>query len=84
MENELISTTEAATLLGVSRITVFKKIKSGEIKAMKVGRNFVIRRDELLHLLDAVLSNAKKREIEQAVRKAMAEYGETFRRLGRE
>ena len=34
-----LSTTEVAKLLEVSRVTVFNRIKSGEIKAEKIGRN---------------------------------------------
>ena len=39
MEKEYLSTSEVAKILGISRIAVFKKIKSGEIKAEKKGRN---------------------------------------------
>ena len=39
---DFYTTAELATLLGISRVAVFKKIKSGSIKAQKVGRNFVI------------------------------------------
>ncbi len=43
---EFVSTGELAKMLGISRIAVFKKIKKGEIKAVKVGRNFVIKRED--------------------------------------
>src|SRR3989338_2240547 len=42
MDKKLLSTIEVAKILGISRVAVFKKIKSGSIKAQKVGRNFVI------------------------------------------
>lgn len=44
---EFVSTGELAKILGISRIAVFKKIKKGEIRAVKVGRNFVIKRRDL-------------------------------------
>lgn len=84
MEKDLISTTEAAKILGISRIAVFKKIKGGKIQAQKIGRNFVIRRTDLVHLLNDALDDQKKEEINQAVQKAVREYGKTFRLLGKE
>jgi len=41
-EKDFYTTAEFAKLLGVSRIAVFNKIKKGEVKAQKMGRNFVI------------------------------------------
>lgn len=39
---EFYTTAELAKLLGVSRIAVFNRIKKGDIRAQKMGRNFVI------------------------------------------
>jgi len=84
MDKQLFSTIELAKILGISRIAVFKKIKSGEIKAKKVGRNFVINRSDLAEILGSALSEEKKREIEKSVRKTIKEYGETLKLLGKE
>ncbi len=85
MENkEFFSTTELAKILGISGVAVFKKIKKGEIKATKVGRNFVIRRKDLGGILDNILSPQDKKQIEAAVRKTVREYGETLKLLGQE
>ena len=84
MNQNLLSTAEAANLLGISRIAIFKKIKSGEIKAQKIGRNFVIRKEELPDVLNQVLRQDKKREIEESVKKTIKEYGETLKLLGKE
>lgn len=85
MENkELITTTELAKILGISRIAVFKRIKRGQIKAIRVGRNFVIFRDSLPEVLGKVLSKENKRKIETAVKKTVREYGRTLRLLGNE
>lgn len=83
MEN-YISTTEAAKLLGISRIAVFNKVKSGEIKAAKVGRNYVINKKDLPGFGDQELSREQKREIDEAVKRTVEEYGETLRLLGEE
>ncbi len=85
MENkELITTAELAKILGISRIAVFKRIKRGQIKAIRVGRNFVIPKDSLPEVLGQVLSKKNKREIEIAVKKTVKEYGQTLRLLGNE
>ena len=85
MENkDLITTTELAKILGISRIAVFKRIKRGQIKAIRVGRNFVIPRDSLPEVLGQVLSKKNKMEIETAVKKTVREYGQTLRLLGNE
>jgi len=85
MKNQqYISTTELAKLLGISRVAVFNKIKSGEIYAEKIGRNYAIPVENLHEIARVVLSEKEKREIDEAVRKIVKEYGETLRLLGKE
>ena len=81
---ELITTAELAKILGISRIAVFNRIKKGQIKAIRVGRNFAIPRDSLPEVLGQVLSKKNKMEIETAVKKTVREYGQTLRLLGNE
>jgi len=78
---EFLSTTELAKILGVSRIAVYKRIKQGKIKAIKVGRNFVIETKELRDILEKDLKEKDKLEIEKAVKKTVKEYGETLKLL---
>lgn len=83
MQNKnFLTTTELAKLLGISRVAVFKKIKKGEIKAEKIGRNFVIHKKELGNILGKSLTRKEKLEIEKGVKKVVKEYGETLRLLG--
>jgi len=84
MEKKYLSTIEAARLLGISRIAVFKKIKSGQIKARKAGRNYIIPKENLADVLEASLTDRSKKRIEAAVKKTIAEYGDTLRLLGQE
>lgn len=88
MENEkksqFISTAELAKLLGISRVAVFKRIKNGEIKAMKVGRAFIIDKKDIPEIIGSSLSEENKKGIEEAVGKTIREYGETLRLLGKE
>jgi len=81
---QFYSTNEVAKLLGISRIAVFKKIKSGEIKAQKIGRNYVIAKEDLPQILGQVLKPQEKEIINEAVAKTVREYGQTLKLLGKE
>ena len=76
------TTSEVGKMLGVSRITIFRRIKSGEIKAEKFGRNFMINTDQFMQ--NEELTEEKKIEIKKIINRAIKEYGETFRLLGEE
>ncbi len=81
-DKKFLSTAELAEILGISRVAVFKKIKKGEIKATKVGRNFIIDKKDLGGILGKTLTKKEKSEIEKAVKKTVKEYGETLKLLG--
>ena len=85
-EKPWISSTQAAEMLGVSRITVFKKIKQGRLKAEKFGRNYVISRDEINRFLGKKmpLNEQDKARIDEAVKRAVKQYGAALRMLGKE
>lgn len=80
--NRFLSTTQLAKILGISRIAVYKKIKSGKIKATRAGRNFVIETKDLGGVLGTEISEKEKITVEKAVKKTVREYGETLRLLG--
>lgn len=84
MEKDLLSTSDIAKLLGISRIAVFKKIKSGEIKAERIGRNFVIYKKDLPEIFGITLSDEKKSLIESAVKKTIKDYNQTLKLLSSE
>ncbi len=42
LKTNYISTAELAKLLGISPVAVFKRIKKGQIKAVKIGRSYAI------------------------------------------
>lgn len=83
-KGDFLTTSEVAKLLGISRIAVFKKIKSGLLPAKKIGRIFAIPKKDLSEILGQTLSESKKKQIEAAVKKTVKEYGETLKLLGRE
>ena len=78
---DYLSTSQAAELLGISRIAVFKKIKSGQIKATKVGKNYVVDREDLGGIFKKGISKTRKKEIKDAIKKTIKDYGEVLRML---
>ena len=82
--NRFLSTTELAKILGLSRVAVFNRIKNGQIKALKVGRSFVIDKNSLPEISGRLLSDKNKKEIEAAVEKTVKEYRQTLRLLGQD
>ncbi len=80
----LYSTVEVANILHLSRVEVFRRIKAGKIKAEKIGRNFVIPHESLLEALGKTIGSHKKMEIEKTIDRAMKEYEEAFKKLGKE
>jgi excisionase family DNA binding protein len=81
---DLYSSAEVAHILHLSRVEVFRRIKSGRINAQKIGRNYVITRDSLTEALEKTLGVHRKQEIEKAIDKALDEYKEVFIKLGKE
>ena len=75
---------EVAKILRINRVNVIKKIKSGQIKAEKIGRNYVVAREEVLKALGLVIGEKSKEEIDQIVKRGVKEYGEVFKKLGKE
>lgn len=83
-ENEYITIPQLAKILGISRIAVYKKVKKGQIKALKAGRIYLIPQKYVVNILGKTLSADEKIEIDRAVKRTVAEYGEVLKLLGRE
>ena len=81
LEEKYISTSEAAEILGISRVAVFKQIKAGRIKAKKIGRNFVIDKVQLIGS-DQPLDDKRKKEIRSVMIHVFRDYGDVIKRLG--
>lgn len=80
-DKQFISTTEAAKILGVSRITIFDRIKRGKIPANKVGRNFIIEKSQIVRGKDTKLTDNEKKLINKAVDRTIKDYGKTLKLL---
>jgi len=83
-QKQYYSVKELADLLGTSRVTIFKKIKSGQIKGERVGRNYIINREDIKDFLTTKLTAKVKKEIENGVIEVIKQYGEVLKKLGRE
>jgi excisionase family DNA binding protein len=46
-EKDFYTITELAKLLGISRISVFKRVRQGSIKGQKMGYNYIIFKKDL-------------------------------------
>jgi excisionase family DNA binding protein len=84
MIKEYYSTMEVAKIFRVSRIAVFKWAQEGKIQATKVGKNYIIPHFAVLEKLGKTIGAEKKEAIEKAIDRAMKDYEETFRLLGKE
>ncbi|MFW0838021.1 MAG: excisionase family DNA-binding protein [Candidatus Komeilibacteria bacterium] len=82
--NKYLSTTEVAKQLGISRIAVFQRIKNGQLKADKIGRNYAIPREAIATTRPITRNRSAENEIDAAVYKTVKEYGETLKLLGQE
>ena len=85
MKNEdYLSIPQLAKILGLSRIAVYRKVKRGEIKAIRIGKIFAISKNTLAGILGKTLKEEAKSKIDRAVKKTVREYGEVLRLLGNE
>ena len=83
-EKDFLSVPEFAKVLGISRIAVYKRIKKGQIKAVKIGKNYAIPMKYLTDITGTTLSASDREMIDKAVKKTFEEYGEVLKLLGRE
>lgn len=83
-KKEFFTIKELADLLGVSRIAIYKKVKKGQIKATKIGRNYAIPSKYINNIMGKTVSEEEKKRIDKAIKKTVKEYGEVLKKLGKE
>ena len=87
-KQNFLSIPQAAKLLGVSRIAIYKSVKNGKIRAKKIGRQFIIAKNDILsnkiNIQAKPLNKTEKKEIHKAVMRTIEEYGEVLDLLGKE
>ena len=83
-KKQYITISELASLLGISHVAVWKRVKKGQIKAEKIGNMYVINDKELAYILRKKPTAKDKDQIEKAVKKTLKDYGEVLKKLGEE
>ncbi len=76
-----LSTAEAAKLLGISRVHVVRLIRSGILRAQRVGRAYALPKDQFQRLYRSI-SRKEQAKVQAGVDRVIREYGETIRLLG--
>lgn len=79
-----ITVPRLAELLGVSRIAVYKRVRKGQIPAMKIGKMYVITEKTVAGILKRDVTEEGKKQIAAAVRRTVQEYGDVLKKLGEE
>ena len=69
-KKEYLTIPQLAELLGISRIAVYKKVKSGQIKAVRIGRTYAISKKVISNILGKELTPQLKKKIDKAIRTA--------------
>jgi excisionase family DNA binding protein len=83
-KQEYLTIPQAAKLLGISRIAVYRKVRKGQIKAQKIGRSYAILQGYIRGIRSKPLSAGEIRRLDATIQKVVKEYGETLRLLGKE
>lgn len=81
--DNFISVKEAAEIMGISRMHIIRKIHSGQIPAIRVGRSFIIDKNNLGGIYKNI-TDKDKSDIEKAVKKTVTDYGDVLIKLGAE
>jgi len=83
-----ITVAQLAKILKITRQSVHKKIKKGQIQVIRIGKTYAIPEDfiknNVFDIKGHPLSEDEKKNIERAVKKTLEEYGEVLRLLGKE
>jgi excisionase family DNA binding protein len=84
MREKMMTIPKLADKMGLSRVAVYKKVKSGKIPATKVGRIYVIATKDVKDLLPSPPSKKELKWVDEAVKREVQEYGMVFKWLSTE
>ncbi len=65
MSEKYFSTPEVAKILGISRIAVFKRIKSGSLLAIKIGKSYLIEKAQVFELYKKKFGRDAEKQVAQ-------------------
>ncbi|HIJ72237.1 MAG TPA: excisionase family DNA-binding protein [Planctomycetes bacterium] len=84
VKKHYITIPQLAKALGISRIAVYRRVKSGAIAATKVGRTYVISDRTVNEILGKALSQKTRDGIDKAIDCTTSEYGQVLKWLSKE
>ena len=84
VKTKYITIPQLAEILGISRIAVYRQVKTGRIKTSRIGKNFVVSDSDIINILSKKLSDKDKKQTDDAVKKVVQEYAGLLEMLGRE
>ena len=79
-----ITIPQLAKLLGVSRVTIYNRVKKGQIPAERIGRDYFITDQTVQEILGRKLTDRGKKRIDEAVHRTVSEYADALKLLARE
>ena len=82
-ETKYFSVPEAAKILGISRVAVFRKVKSGKIDAIRIGRNYAIPVERLPYVKNKELTEKEEGVMNKTVTETIDEFAETIKELSK-
>ena len=84
MDKKYITIPELAKLLGVSRAAVYKRVKKGEIPAIRPGKAYLISDPDVQRILGKRLTKKDKDQVEIAIQRIVHEYSDVLKWLSKE
>ncbi len=82
--SKYFTTTELAAQIGVSRITVYNRVKAGKIPSELIGNRYLIPRKVAEQIILEHNAPMEKQWIENAVKMVLSQYGDVMERLAKE
>ncbi len=87
-KNNYLTVAQVAKILKISRVAVYKRVKRGQLEAIRIGKYYAIPKEGVLkkirRIKKHILSPEEKMNIKEAVEKTFDEYGEVLKKLGDE
>ena len=84
MPKEYYTVPEIADILNVSRISIYRKVKKGEIRATMVGKTYIVHSKDLAEILGRKITRKEQELVDSAVKMSIKEYGKVFKLLAQE
>ena len=79
-----ITIPKLARRFGISRIAIYKRVKKGQVAAIKIGKTYAITDQTIADIPGKNVTERGKRRIDAAVHGTVREYAEVFKRMGKE